>query len=183
MKSYSIPFKSSILSAHWANTALQILLGTLYIILLSQVKIPLKPVPVTMQTFAIFTLALFQGSKKGALSSAIYLILATLGLPVFPSLVSDPLWLFDPSAGYMLSFPLSAYIVGKMCEFKSSSSPTWMFLGLLAAQMLTYTIGASWLSMYVGIEQAILFGIYPFILFDGVKILAAFATKMTLKRF
>lgn len=165
----------------WIKGSVQILLGTLYIALLSQIEIPLKPIPVTMQTFAIFSLALFQGGKNSCFSVILYLMAATIGFPVFPSAVSDPLWIFDPSAGYCLSFPLAAYLVGKLTEIKNPPSAAWMMLGLCTAQSLIYLLGVSWLSFFIGWKQALVTGLYPFIIFDMIKLLAAFSTKMAVK--
>lgn len=165
----------------WAKESVQILLGTFYVALLSQLEIPLKPIPITMQTFAIFSLALFQGSKKSFLSLVFYLVAATLGFPVFPSATIDSFWIFDPTAGYCLSFPLVAYLVGKSVEMKNSPSAFWMMGGLCMAQFLIYLLGISWLSFFIGWKHALLTGLYPFVLFDVVKLLSAFSTKMAAK--
>lgn len=169
----------AIQSVSWYTTASQILLGSLYIALLSQIEIPLKPIPVTLQTFAIFSLALFQGSKKSCLSLFLYLIAATLGLPVFPIGYIDPFWIFQPSAGYCLSFPLAAYIVGKFVDFRKFSSVSWLFLGLCCGQFTIYLIGVSWLSFIIGWQNALGVGLYPFLAFDFLKILVALSMKMT----
>jgi biotin transport system substrate-specific component len=170
-------------SIAWVKGSVQILLGTLYIALLSQVEIPLKPIPVTMQTFAIFSLALFQGSKKSSLSLIFYLVAATVGLPVFPSAIADPFWIFDPSAGYCLSFPLAAYLVGRLAEIKNPPSAAWMMGGLCMAQFLIYLMGVSWLSFFIGWKQALVIGLYPFVLFDAIKLFAAFSIKMAARPF
>jgi len=162
----------------WAKDNVHIILGALYVALLSQVEIPLKPIPMTMQTFAIFSLALFQGSKKSFFSLVLYLLAATIGLPVFPSASIDPLWIFAPSAGYCLSFPLAAYIVGKSTEMKNPVPAVWMMAGLCAAQLMIYVLGVSWLSSFIGWKLALQTGFYPFVLFGFVKLLAAFSAKM-----
>jgi biotin transport system substrate-specific component len=168
-------------STVWYSEGIQVLLGGLYIALLSQIEIPLKPIPVTLQTFAIFSLALFQGSRKSFFSLLIYLVAAAIGLPVFPCAYADPLWILDPTAGYCLSFPLAAYICGKFAEPGDSPSFMRMLLGLCLAQLTIYLIGVAWLSFMVGWQQALILGLYPFILFDIVKLLAALSAKMAAK--
>jgi biotin transport system substrate-specific component len=152
-----------------------VILGSLYIALLAQVEIPLSPIPVTLHTFAIFTLALFQGSRRAFLSTCLFLMEATIGLPVFPGGVSNPLWILAPKAGYDLSFPLAAFLIGKINE--SGASIVRQMLGLLTGQLLIYAMGISWLSFYVGWKQAFLLGVMPFILFDLVKLLAALSAR------
>lgn len=169
-------------TASMTKEIISILLGSLYIALLAQIEIPLSPVPITMHTFAILSLPLFQGSRKSMFSVLLYLAEATIGLPVFPNGWSDPFWITAPTAGYFLSFPLSAYIVGTSIESREVSVGK-MTMRLLCAQASIYFIGISWLSVYVGLEPALTFGLYPFILIDSIKLLAAFSIKMSFLSF
>lgn len=164
-------------SKTWIKTSAQVLLGTLYVALLSQVKIPLQPIAMTMQTFAVFSLALFLGSRKAFCSLILYLVAATAGLPVLAGMNINPLWMLSPAAGYYLSFPLAAYIVGKGAEKSKGTSSLWMVLGLCLAQTLIFVLGVTWLSFFIGFKDALVFGLYPFLLFDLIKLCAAFSTK------
>lgn len=163
-----------------AIDALHVLLGSLYIAFLAQVEIPLSPVPVTMHTFAIFSLALFQGAKKSTCSTLLYLVEATLGLPVFPSLYANSLWMLMPSAGYCLAFPVATYLIGKMSE---QNSTKMMVVGLIAGQFVIYLFGVTALSFFLGWNGALVSGLYPFILFDSIKLAAAASTKMAFRQF
>lgn len=166
----------------WSSEAIQIFLGSLYIALLAQIEIPLMPIPVTLHTFAIFTLALFQGGRRSLFSLLLYLFEATIGLPVFPGAYIDPFWMFSLSAGYCFSFPLAAYIVGKSTEVEGSHSTAWMIFGLCSAQLIIYLMGATWMSFTLGWKQALAVGVYPFVLIDLVKLLTAFSIKMGFKQ-
>jgi len=181
MKSKEMTLGQINYATDWVKTGVHILLGTLYVALLSHIDIPFKPIPMTMQTFAVFSLALSVGSRKSFFSLLLYLFAATLGLPVLSSGYVNPLWFLDSSAGYTLSFPLVAYIVGKCAETKKSSSPFWMFIGLSLGQGVIYLMGLAWLSAFVGFKQALIVGFYPFILFDAVKLMGALAAKMVAK--
>ncbi|MFI0435027.1 MAG: biotin transporter BioY [Parachlamydiaceae bacterium] len=165
----------------WVKTSTQIFLGALYITLLSQIEIPLQPIPVTMQTFAIFSLALFQGSKNSSFSVALYLFAATLGLPVLSPGYVNPLWFLAPSAGYCLSFPLATYVIGKLTEIKSPLSTGSMFIAMCSVQCLIYVMGVAWLTTFVGFKEALMMGVYPFVLFDAIKVMAALSVKMAAK--
>jgi len=168
------------LARHW--DVVHVVLGSLYMALLAQVEIPLHPVPITLQPFALFTLALFQGSRKSFFSLTLYLVEGSMGLPVFPAAHADPLWILAPSAGYLVSFPFAAYVAGRLTE---TSPFSWkrILIGLGAAQWLIYLVGASWLGVIVGWQVAITAGILPFIVFDMVKLLAAGAAKMGVESF
>lgn len=161
---------------------LQVLLGTLYIALLSQVEIPIRPVPITLHTFAIFTLALYMGKNKATLSAISYLAAATVGLPVFPHLYSDPLWLIGPSAGYCLSFPFAAYIIGYLVESESQPTLLRTTVSILAGQFIIYLCGIFWLSYFIGFRESLAVGLYPFIPLAAIKISAAISVKMTTNR-
>ena len=178
MQSTMMPLRLSSQSMQWAKTGAHIFLGALYVACLAQVTIPLKPIPITMQTFAVFSLALFQGSWKSCLSLLLYLFAATMGLPVLAGMSSNPLWMFSPSVGYCLSFPIAAYFIGKSTEIKQPSSAVWMIMGLCAGQLSVFLLGVMGLSLFIGWEPALVMGLYPFILFDGIKLLAAFSVKM-----
>lgn len=160
---------------------LQVLLGTLYIALLSQVEIPLRPIPITLHTFSIFTLALYLGKNRATFSAISYLAAATMGLPVFPNFTSAPFWLLDPSAGFCLSFPFAAYIIGYFSESKSQISLARTTLSVFAGQLVIYFFGISWLSCFIGFNEALVIGLYPFIPMAVMKLAAAVSMKMTTK--
>src|SRR5436305_774791 len=85
------------------------LVGCGLIILGSLAKIPFFPVPFTLQTLALFILALTQSPKQACGSALCYLLLATLGLPVFCGR-SNPFWILGKCGGYLVAFPLAAYL-------------------------------------------------------------------------
>ena len=70
---------------NWVIPAIQVFSGSILLALIAQVAIPLPftPVPLSLQTFAVFMLALTLGSKKGTAAVVTYLIQGTLGFPVF----------------------------------------------------------------------------------------------------
>jgi biotin transport system substrate-specific component len=178
--------KTSVIAPHQLSKPLagytevvHVILGSLYIALLAQVEVPLFPIPMTLHTFAIFTLALFQGSKKSFYSILLYLVEATMGLPVFPGAESDPLWMVGPSAGYCLSFPLAGYVIGKFSESETVPSIIKMVFGLCCGQLIIYFFGIAWLSFSLGWEQALIVGLFPFVGFNIVKLLAAVTVKKT----
>ena len=72
-------FSEKTKSRAWTMT--QVVLGSLFLAALSQVSIPLYPVPMSLQTLGIFLLAIGQGGRKACYSTLLYLGFITLGLP------------------------------------------------------------------------------------------------------
>ncbi|GMA93198.1 hypothetical protein GCM10025881_39310 [Pseudolysinimonas kribbensis] len=67
----------------WITSAIFVVGGTGLVALLAQVAIPLWPVPITGQTFAVLFVGAALGPVRGALSMALYLVLGVAGLPIF----------------------------------------------------------------------------------------------------
>lgn len=142
------------------------LLGCSLISLCSLIKIPFYPVPFTMQTFAIFFLALTQSPKHALGSSLAYLLLGTLKAPVFAG-HANSLWILGTCGGYLVSFPIAAYLTSKI---KEKTSP---MLALLAGQAAVYLLGYAWLVTFFGANVAFTKGILFFIPSDLLKCLMA----------
>lgn len=96
-----------------AWTVVQVLFGSLFLAAMAQVSIPLYPVPMTLQTFGIFLLAIGQGKKKALYSTLLYVGFVSLGLPFLANGVSNSLWYFFPCVGYIAGFPIAAYVIGR----------------------------------------------------------------------
>lgn len=100
----------------------------------AQVAIPVKPVPFTLQTLIVLVSGAFLGARNGAYSQLIYLGLGAIGLPVFAQVPDGAIGLarlFGPTGGYLLAFPLAAFIVGHIVKQDKSYVivVTSMFLG------------------------------------------------------
>lgn len=85
----------------------------------AQISIPIKPVPLTLQTMMVLLAGAFLGARNGAYSQFVYLFLGIIGLPVFAQTADGTIGiarLIGPTGGYLLAFPLAAYLVGKLTE-------------------------------------------------------------------
>lgn len=160
-----------------ASTITKAFLGSLFLAFLARVEIPLKPIPMTLQTLAVFLLALFQGRRTAALSCLFYLCEGTLGLSVFSAAPCSPLWILKPSAGFLISFPLAAYIIGTIEKKNHSNSALYSLFSIFVGQLVIYTIGISWLQFFIGMTAAIQFGVLPFIPTTIVKVFVAISIR------
>ncbi len=160
----------------------QVFLGSVFMALLAQLAIPLKPIPMSMQTLGVFLLPLCLGKNRAALALMLYLAEATLGLPVLAGYKMNPFWLMGPTAGYLISFPIAAYVVGLIVEKAPSASVFWMALAILAGQVVIYTFGLSFLACAIGFHQAIAVGLVPFIPVNFYKLGIALATSRFIQK-
>ena len=89
---------------------------TLLTAIAAQFTIPVKPVPFTLQTVMVVLAGAFLGARYGAFSQLLYLLAGCIGLPVFAGVSFGFMQLLGPTGGYLLSFPIAAYIAGYMVE-------------------------------------------------------------------
>ncbi len=82
----------------------------------AQIVIPLWPVPITGQTFAVLLTGALLGSRLGAIAMIVYLLEGAAGLPFFSAGRFGLLHLMGPTGGYLIAFPAAAYITGAFAE-------------------------------------------------------------------
>lgn len=87
-----------------------------------KIPLPFTPVPITLQTLAVLLSGAMLGPYYGALSMIVYLALGALGLPVFAGGSSGIGALLGPTGGYLFSYPLASFVIGKMLEKKRLGS-------------------------------------------------------------
>lgn len=107
---------------------------------MAQISIPLPMmVPMTMQTFAVTLAGIVLGAKCGSIAMGIYLLLGAVGVPVFSGFKGGLQSLVGPTGGFLLSFPLMAYIIGKGMELRKQKG---MFVLLLCVGTISnYVVG------------------------------------------
>jgi len=84
----------------------------------SWITIPMT-VPFTLQTFGVYMTLLLLGGRRGTLAIGIYLLLGTVGAPVFAGFAGGPGSLLGPTGGYLIGF-----LVMGLCY--------WLLISLLA---------------------------------------------------
>ena len=82
----------------------------------AQVVIPIGPIPITGQTFAVLLTGALLGSRLGAITIIAYLVEGASGLPFFAGGHFGLAHLVGPTGGYLISFPAAAYITGAFAE-------------------------------------------------------------------
>lgn len=155
------------------RVVLEVLFASLVIAFFAQVRIPYGPIPHTLQTFAVVLLALIMGPKKSMAACLCYLAEASIGLPVTAGLISNPLWFTGATGGFLIGFPVCAYIIGVVETMWKRKTLVTSFISTLVGQVVLFALGVSWLALFIGVEGAITYGLLPFILTSLIKNAAA----------
>jgi biotin transport system substrate-specific component len=152
-----------------SSTVTQVLMGVLGLSLMSQITIPLNPVPITLQTVAVLLIGLVYRRKEAFLTMASYLALGSVGLPIFANYSGGIAKLLSPVGGYYVGFMLAVVIMAYVRE-KISKDTLVSDIGLsFLGSAILYTLGVAWLAYFIGFVPALMGGVVPFILPGLVK--------------
>lgn len=160
-------------------------LFTAIICVCSWLSIPIG-VPVSLQTFAVFTAAAVLGAKKSVISVVIYILLGLAGVPVFTGFRSGAAVVTGPTGGYLLGFVFAAIIIGTMT--KKLPQKKWVLpVSMIAGQIACYICGAMWykyiyLGNSVGFGETLMICVIPFIVPDIIKTTAAVILSKSVRR-
>lgn len=145
----------------------------------AKVAIYLNPaVPITGQTFAVLLSGAVLGSKRGAGSMLVYLATGIAGVPVFAPEGAIP----HASIGYLIGYPVAAFIVGWVVERGWGRNPLKLALAMLLGEVAIYGFGLPWLAFYIPeselVERSRLavvydWGLEDFIIGDTIKLIMA----------
>jgi len=160
---------------------LRIAAANVLLILCARVAVPLPwtPVPITGQTFGVMLVAVLLGPSRAATALGLYLLEGLAGWPVFqPYGLPGAARLAGPTAGYLLSYPLAAYVTGWLVasrRFGNAYTSTLPLLGsLVAGQSVIFLSGFAWLAIVfqMGWSAAFWSGVAPFLAGEVAKISA-----------
>jgi biotin transport system substrate-specific component len=144
----------------------------------AQISIPLPftAVPFTFGPVVVLMGAFALGPRLGAASQVLYLAAGIAGLPVFaasPALAPGIARLFGPTGGYLLAYPLAAFVTGWLA-LRGLDRRRWTSaVAMLAGLVVIYAGGVSWLAWLAGPAAALNTGFYPFAIADLLKVTAA----------
>ncbi len=164
----------------------------------AKINIPIQPIPIAMQTFAVMLIAMLLGARRAVPVLAVYLLIGLIGLPVFTA-GGGPDYVLKPSFGYLIGFIAAAFVTGTVFDkLNGLASLTRSVLGTWAAALLSsvagllviYAFGVTYLSLlsrfYFGSQENLLYflrvGAWIFIPSDLLSsALAGFATVTLFK--
>ncbi|HTT22014.1 MAG TPA: biotin transporter BioY [Candidatus Sulfotelmatobacter sp.] len=149
-----------------------IIAASLFVGLCARITIPLMPltpVPLTMQNFAVLLVGLLLGSRRGFAALVIYLVEGMSGLPVFNPIGPGGLaQLFGVTGGFLLAYPVVAFVAGYIFERGNKSFVRAAIAGVMA-EMILFLGGVSWLYVFAHSIK----GLYVFVPAEIIKLLVA----------
>ncbi|MBH1940995.1 biotin transporter BioY [Mobilitalea sibirica] len=157
---------------------------TAIIVVLAQITIPTTPVPFTLSLLAIFLTGALLSPRLALLSVAAYILLGIFGLPVFANSRGGVSVLFDKTGGYIMAYPLMAFVTSLFYHFIRRFKTVALVVGMFFSLILCYGIGTLWFSHVTGIDffHALTLCVYPFVFFDVIKIVLATSFSMILRK-
>ena len=181
-----VPVRSAAL-----RVPLQIALGVLVMALLTRLEFTVGPIPITGQTFGVLLLGAAYGGSLGGLTLLAYLLVGGFGLSVFSGGGAGWAQFSGTTAGYLVSFPLAAALVGYLAQrglTRTFSGAAWV---MLLGNALIYLPGLVWLGTFAAkyapagvspLTWTLNAGLVPFIPGDLLKLVAAAALLPLVER-
>ncbi|MFJ8264114.1 biotin transporter BioY [Rummeliibacillus sp. NPDC094406] len=100
-------------------------------------------VPITLQPLFAILAGLVLGSRLGAISITVYTLVGLAGAPVFAGFSGGFSSILSPTFGFIVTFILSAYVAGKMVEYRRTKS--MYIVAALVGIAINYLIGTNWM--------------------------------------
>ena len=177
-------------SRSWLRNGALALLGSLFVAACAQIQVPMWPVPMTMQTFAVMTVGMAFGWRLGGATLALYVAEGAAGLPVFAGFSAGPGVLLGPTGGYIVGFVLAAALVGWLAEQGWDRKVWKSAIANALGTVVLFIPGVAWLATFyaaasgpsisgtgaeTALGAAIATGVTPFLIGAALKIALATA--------
>ncbi len=160
------------------KNSILIALFSIIMLICSRIAIPFV-IPFTLQSLAVFLALGILGGKMGFMSILLYIAIGFIGIPISASGEAGLGLIFSPTAGYFIGWLLCAVIFW-IFETKMGNSNKTRLVFLSIGTIICYVTGTLWFMMIyasnntpVSLWSALCYCVFPFILFDAVKLLLA----------
>lgn len=156
-----------------------------------EINLGFTPIPITLQLVIALMAGAILGSRLGALSQILYVLLGLLGIPIFSGGEKGISYITGLSGGYLLGFVIASFVTGLIIEhyannIKDMHQQFIIYLfSMLIGLLIIYFFGVAQL-MYISnssLEIAISNGMLPFLMLDIIKIIFGAIISVILKRF
>ncbi len=146
---------------------------------ISPITIPTGTIPFSLSLFAVMLTAISLGTKKGTLAILIYILTGILGLPVFSGFTGGIHIVFGPTGGFILSYIFTTIIVSIASRHKKFT----LIISCILSLLVCYLFGSLQYALITKVNffDALYVCVYPFIVFDILKVLFAVNIGMKLK--
>jgi biotin transport system substrate-specific component len=147
--------------------------------------IPIGPVPITAQNLGLMLAGSILGARRGFLSQLLFLVLVAVGLPVLGG-SGGLAAIFSPYAGYVLAWPVGAFVIGLLTEmwWRRLNFGWALLANLIGGVLLVDVIGALVFGLisHLGFWEGAVVGLFVFLPGDTVKAVIAAAIAVQVRR-
>jgi len=160
--------------------------ASLFVALCARITIPLMPltpIPLTVQNLGVLLVGMLLGSRRGFAALALYLVEGAVGLPVFnPTGLGGVAQLFGPTGGFLMAYPLVAFLAGFVFERGVKSFARAAVAGIVG-EVVLFAGGLSWLYVFThSLAKAAYLGLYIFLAAEVIKVMFAAAIAVRWSR-
>lgn len=168
----------------WLKRAVLVVGGIAALAIAAKIRIPMWPVPGTMQTMVILLIGSSYGLGLGLTTVFGYLLLGAIGMNVFTGSSVENYgltYMAGPTGGYLMGFLVAAGAMGVMARKGWDRSFGKMAVSMLIGTAIIYAFGLTWMSVLFleehGAAWVLKYGMTNFLVFDTIKLgLAAMLT-------
>lgn len=142
------------------------------------IAIPIPPIAVTLQTFALLLALGTLGGRWGTVAIGLYLLLGLVGLPVFSGFQGGAAVLLGPTGGFLWGFLAGALVYWMVQRLGNLTA-------MAAAMAVCYLCGCLWFSHYAGAGLAESFAVcvLPYLIPDALKLWLAWSVSRRLRKY
>ncbi len=157
--------------------ALLILAGVAALTIAAKIRVPMWPVPITMQTFAVLVIGAAYGMRLGVATLLAYLAVGAAGLAVFTGDSAGLAYMMGPTGGYLVGFAVAAGVMGWLAAHGWDRTVAGMGFALLIGNAVIYAFGLPWMAWLFWAERGtawvLQWGMTNFLLGDALKLALA----------
>lgn len=151
---------------------------------MTQLIIPLQPVPFSFGIFGVMLCAVVLPLRLALLSQLTFLLLGAFGAPVFTYFSGGFHKLVGPTGGYLIGYLALTLTVGLLKGRFPGAGVGRLTLFCALGMLACHTFGALWLAVGLGYTpvQAFLLGSAPYLAFDLIKAAGAGALGVRIRQ-
>lgn len=151
---------------------------------LGPISVPIGAVPVSLGVLAILLTVYVLGTFKGTVATLVYILLGTVGLPVFTGYQGGLQKVSGPTGGYIIGYIFLAMIAGAFIDRFSYKKCYMHVVGMVLGLAVCYLFGTIWFMFVTKMNFLAALGVCvaPFLLFDALKIAFCFTMGIGIRK-
>ncbi len=151
---------------------------------LAPISIPIGPVPISLGVLCILLIGAILPPQLAVLSTLVYILIGTVGIPVFSNYEGGFQKLIGPTGGFLFAYPLMVLIISFSAVLFKRKNVFSICFGMILSLILMYALGTFWfvISTKSTVKNALLVCVIPFILVDLLKMVCATALSTAINK-